>query len=151
MRVLHAGLTLAAACAAFAAGLVQAQNRTADELKFQRNPATGSEIAVVHGDPSKKGPFIVRVKYPAGFKAMPHSHPADTYVTVLEGTLHFAEGKTFDESKLKAYPAGSFIFEKANAPHYQMAKRPVVFQAQGTGPNAFNFVDPKHDPRKQKK
>ena len=150
MRILHAGLALAAACGTVAV-VAQAQNLTADELKFRRNPATGSEIAVVHGDPSKKGPFIVRVKYPAGFKAMPHSHPADTYVTVLEGTLYFAEGKTFDESKLKAYPAGSFIFEKANAPHYQMAKGPLVFQAQGTGPNAFNFVNPEHDPRKQKK
>ena len=151
MRAVRAALTAVGACAALAPLIVQAQNLTAEELKFRRNPATGSEIAVVHGDPSKPGPFILRVRYPDGLKAMPHSHPADTYVTVLEGTLYFAEGQTFDESKLKAYPAGSFIFEKANAPHYQMAKGTVVFQAQGTGPNAFNFVDPQHEQRNQKK
>jgi hypothetical protein len=28
-----------------------------------------------------------------------------------------------------------------------MAKTPVVFQASGTGPNAFIFVNPKDEPR----
>ena len=71
---------------------------------------------------------------------------------MLSGTLFYAEGETFDESKLKEYPAGSFIFEKANVPHYQMAKTvPLCFQASGVGPTAFNFVNPKDDPRKQKK
>jgi len=72
-------------------------------------------------------------------------------VTILSGTMLWAEGETFDESKLKEYPAGSFIFEKANVLHYQTAKTAVVFQASGTGPNAFNFVNPKDDPRKKKK
>lgn len=139
------------AIGAIVAVVVQAQVVTPEELKFQRNPATGSEIAVVMGDPSKAAPFVLRVKYQQGFKAMPHSHPIDVQVTVLSGTMLWAEGETFDESKLKEYPAGSFIFEKANSPHYQMAKTPVVFQASGTGPNGFKFVNPKDDPRMQKK
>ena len=151
MNTRRAALAALAASGALAVVLVQAQQLTPDQIKFQRNPATGSEIGAVFGDPSKPAPFVTRVKYPAGFKAPPHSHPIDLQVTVLSGTLLFAEGETFDESKLKEYPAGSFIFEKANVPHYQMAKGPVVFQASGTGPNAFNFVNPKDDPRKQKK
>ena len=142
---------LVAVGSALMLGDVQAQGITPDQIKFQRNPATGSEIGTVLGDPTKKELFVTRVKYPPGFKAMPHSHPIDLHVTVLEGTLHFAEGETFDESKLKAYPAGSVIMEKANVPHYQMAKGPVVFQAAGTGPNGFNFVNPQHDPRNKKK
>ena len=128
---------------------VQAQALRPEQLKFQKNPATGSEISSVMGDPAKKEPFITRVKYPQGFKAMPHSHPVDLQVTVLSGTMLWAEGTTFDESKMKEYPAGSFIFEKANVPHYQMAKTPVVFQAHGVGPNGFQFVNPKDDPRKK--
>jgi quercetin dioxygenase-like cupin family protein len=143
-------LALLATSGAIAVALVHAQNLTPDQVKYQRNPATGSEISAIFGDPTKREPFVTRVKYPSGFKAMPHSHPIDIQVTVLEGTLYFAEGETFDEAKLKAYPAGSFIFEKANVPHYQMAKGPVTFQASGTGPNAFNFVNPQHDPRKKK-
>ena len=149
MHARTAVLALLAASGAITVVLAQAQSLTADQLKFQRNPATGSEIAAVFGDSTKKEPFVTRVKYPPGFKAMPHSHPIDVQVTVLEGTLYFAEGESFDESKLKPYPAGSFIFEKANVPHYQMAKGVVVFQASGTGPNAFKFVNPEHDPRKK--
>jgi quercetin dioxygenase-like cupin family protein len=143
-------LALLATSGAIAAVLVHAQNLTPDQVKYQRNPATGSEISAVFGDATKREPFVTRVKYPPGFKAMPHSHPVDLQVTVLEGTLYFAEGETFDEGKLKAYPAGSFLFEKANVPHYQMSKGPVTFQVSGTGPNAFNFVNPQHDPRKKK-
>jgi quercetin dioxygenase-like cupin family protein len=152
MKARYVALAALAAVGAIGAFLVQAQVLTPDQLKFQRNPATGSEIAVVMGDPSKAAPFVLRVKYPPGFKAMPHSHPIDIQVTVLSGTMLWTEGETFDESKLKEYPAGSFIFEKANVPHYQVAKTAVVFQAAATtGPNAFNFVNPKDDPRSQKK
>lgn len=149
MKARHVAIASFAVLGGIAAILVHAEQFTPEQLKFQRNPATGSEVAAVWGDPSKPAPFVTRVKYPPGFKAMPHSHPVDLQVTVLSGTLLYAEGTTFDESKLKEYPAGSFIFEKANVPHYQMAKGPVVFQAAGTGPNAFNFVNPKDDPRKK--
>jgi quercetin dioxygenase-like cupin family protein len=152
MKARYVALAALAAVGAMGAFPVQAQVLTPDQLKFQRNPATGSEIAVVMGDPSKAGPFVLRVRYPPGFKVMPHSHPIDIQVTVLLGSMLWAEGETFDESKLKEYPAGSFIFEKANVPHYQVAKTAVLFQASATtGPNAFNFVNPKDDPRSQKK
>ena len=151
MKAHRAALAAIAATAGIAAmTIVYAQVVTPDQLKYQRNPATGSEIAVVMGDPSKAAPYVVRVKYPVGFKAMPHWHPFDLQVTVLSGTMLWAEGETFDESKLKEYPEGSFIMEKAKVPHYQVAKTPVVFQASAaTGPNAFNFVNPKDDPRKK--
>jgi len=150
MKARHVALALTAAVDGIAAVLVHAQQITPDQVKYQRNPATGSEIASVWGDGTKPAPFVTRVKYPKGFKSAPHSHPVDLQVTVLSGTLHFAEGTSFDEAKLKAYPAGSFIFEKANVPHYQLAKDgPVVFQVSGTGPNGFNFVNPKDDPRKK--
>jgi quercetin dioxygenase-like cupin family protein len=132
--------------------MVYAQVVTPDQLQYQRNPATGSEIAVVMGDPSKPGPFVVRVKYPAGFRALPHWHPIDLQVTVISGTMLWAEGETFDASKLKEYPEGSFIMEKAKVPHYQVAKTALVFQAAAAaGPQAFNFVNPTDDPRNQKK
>ena len=119
-RVVLAAIAATASIAAITIGYAQVV--TPDQLKFQRNPATGSEIAVVMGDPSKPAPFVLRVKYPAGFKAMPHWHPIDVQVTVLSGTMLWAEGETFDESKLKEYPEGSFIMEKAKVPHYQVAK-----------------------------
>jgi quercetin dioxygenase-like cupin family protein len=123
---------------------------TPDQLKFNRNPATGSEIAVVMGNPREAGPNVLRVRYPAGLKAMPHSHPNDTYVTVISGVLRYAEGEKFDESRFKDYPAGSFFVIPANVPHYENATAPMEFQAHGMGPIRFIFVDPQHDPASKK-
>src|SRR4051812_21276755 len=119
---------------------------TPAQLKFNRNPATGSEIAVVLGNPREAGPFVMRVRYPEGMKSMPHSHPGDTQVTVISGVMRYAEGEKFDESKFKDYPAGSFFVIPANVPHYETAVAPMEFQAQGTGPMRFIFVDPRNDP-----
>ena len=41
---------------------------------------------------------------------------------VLSGTLYFGSGEVWDESKLKAYPAGTFYTEPAGAPHFVWAK-----------------------------
>src|SRR5438105_3892087 len=120
---------------------------TPDQYKWTRNPATGSEIAPVMGDPRQAGTFILRVRYPAGLKSMPHTHPNDTLITVISGTLRYAEGTTFDESKFKDYPAGSFFVARANVPHYEMAVSTAEFQAYGTAPLAFIFVNPKDDPK----
>jgi quercetin dioxygenase-like cupin family protein len=142
----------ALAAAVIATSEIRAQSNavTPDQLKFNRNPATGSEIAVVMGKPGEPGPFVLRVRYPAGLKAMPHSHPNDTYVTVISGVLRYAEGEKFDESKFKDYPAGSFFVIPANVPHYENATAPMEFQAHGTGPIRFIFVDPRHDPASKK-
>jgi quercetin dioxygenase-like cupin family protein len=142
----------ALAAAVIASSEIRAQTNavTPDELKFNRNPATGSELAVVMGKPREPGPFVVRVRYPAGLKAMPHSHPNDTYVTVISGVLRYAEGEKFDESKFKDYPAGSFFVIPANVPHYENATAPMEFQAHGIGPIRFIFVDPRDDPASKK-
>src|SRR5947209_3059540 len=54
--------------------------------------AKGSQMAVLEGDPSKPGPFLLRLKLPDGFRVMPHTHPKDERVTVLAGTLYLGHG-----------------------------------------------------------
>ena len=59
-----------------------------DDLKWGRAPPglpAVSQAAVVAGDPSKSGPFVIRAKLPDGYKVPPHSHPDDENVTVLRG------------------------------------------------------------------
>jgi quercetin dioxygenase-like cupin family protein len=129
--------------------LVHAQtvSITPDQLNWQQSPANPAETAVLMGDPRLPGPFVMRVRVPANTRVMPHSHPVDVQVTVLTGTLLHAEGETFDETKLKEYPAGSFFIERANVPHYAVAKTAVVLQGSGTGPFGFTYVNPRDDPR----
>jgi hypothetical protein len=37
----------------------------------------GGEVAIVNGDPSKEGVYVIRLRVPAGFKVPPHFHPND--------------------------------------------------------------------------
>jgi hypothetical protein len=71
-----------------------------------------------------------------GMKVMPHWHPDTTRtVLVMSGTLYFAVGKQWDESKLKAYPAGTLYSEPARSPHYAWAKDgEVILQVTAIGP-----------------
>ena len=94
-------------------------------------------IAVLYGDPKKAEVFSERVRIPAGFKIMPHWHGETRMAIVLSGTFYYANGDQWDESKLKAYPPGSFLIEPAKISHYAMAKDgEVVLQATSIGPSS---------------
>ncbi len=124
---------------------------TPSQIKWNDNPVLpkGAKATTILGDAMKPGPFVVRVKLPANAKVMAHAHPIDHEITVLSGTLYYAEGDKFDAKKLKAFPAQSFLVEPAKVPHFLAAKREVVIQVNGTGPSGFDYVDPKDFPQKK--
>jgi hypothetical protein len=50
-------------------------------------------------------------------------------------TLYFGVGEQWDESKLRAYPAGTFYSEPSKTPHFVWAKDgEVIIQTTGMGP-----------------
>lgn len=102
----------------------------------------GLETAVLAGNPNAPAPYVQRIRIPASHKLAPHSHPNKArMVTVLSGTLYFAYGDKFDETKLKAMPAGSFFTEPRNMPHYAMTKgEEVVLQLSAIGPDGTVYV-----------
>lgn len=91
---------------------------------------------------SKPGPYTIRLKFPAGFKVAPHTHPDSREVTVLSGTWYTGYGETPEASGLKELPAGSFYTEPANVAHYVEIREPTVIQVSGTGPSGRKFVGP---------
>lgn len=94
----------------------------------------GRERAQLLGNSSEGGVWIDRVKMPAGKRVFAHTHPQDELVTVIEGTWYLGEGTKFDATKLKAYPAGSFIVIPAGVPHFVTAKDGIVIvQLNGNG------------------
>lgn len=107
----------------------------------------GMEQLRLVGDPAKAGPYTVRLKFPAGYKLAPHSHPDSREVTILSGTWYTGYGEQFDPAALKALPAGSFYTEPANVPHYVEVREPVIIQVSGTGPSGRKFVNPGDDPK----
>lgn len=125
-------------------GVSQSRAEDSTILKFPQdinytNSGKGVETAVLYGDPTKAGLYVVRLKLPAGAKVMPHIHPGESRtMTVLSGTLYFGFGAEFDETKLKPYPPGTFFTELPTTPHFVAAKDgDVIFQATGIGPSGM--------------
>ncbi len=73
-------------------------------------------LAVVVGQPSKKGPYTIRVHVPRGVKLMPHRHPEDRVYTVISGVFYIGLGDQFDADKLQAYPPETSSFCPAIRP-----------------------------------
>lgn len=110
---------------------------TPSELRFVPDPAhAGYETAVTVGDPSRPGVYAVQTRLPANITIVPHTHGETWRVgTVLSGTLHYAQGAVFDESKLKALPPGSVIVEPQGVPHFaRTGNEPVLLNIVGEGP-----------------
>ncbi|HUL88751.1 MAG TPA: cupin domain-containing protein [Pseudolabrys sp.] len=111
----------------------------------------GAHVAVVAGDPSKDGPYVVRAKLPSGYKILPHTHPTDENVTVLSGTFHIAMGDKFDIKKGETVRAGGFFTAQKGMQHYGWSTGPTLIQIHGMGPFAITYVNPADDPRNNTK
>lgn len=109
--------------------------------------APGMEQLNLVGDPSKPGPYTLRLKFPKGLKIAPHTHPDSREVTVLSGVFATGYGETFDGAKLKILPAGSFYTEPADVPHYIEIKEDTVLQVSGTGPSGRKSVNSPDNPK----
>jgi quercetin dioxygenase-like cupin family protein len=121
---------------------------TPESLKWQ--PLAGPALmAVVSGDPSKPGPYVIRIKSPDGFRIPPHWHPQDEHITVLSGTFRVGMGEKFDEATLRDLPTGSFAFMPREMRHFATSRGDVIVQVHGMGPFQVIYVNPADDPNRQ--
>jgi quercetin dioxygenase-like cupin family protein len=126
---------------------------TAAALKWGPAPAAlpgGAQMAVVSGDPGKKGMFVVELKMPADYAVAPHWHPTDETVKVLSGKLHYAMTDKLDMAKATTLTAGQSVTMKAKMHHWVHAPGAATIQVSGMGPFQITYVDPKDDPRHKK-
>jgi quercetin dioxygenase-like cupin family protein len=126
------------------------QLHLAKETKWQDAPPSvpkGAQIAVLEGDLSKEGPFVVRFKLPDGYRVPAHTHPKTERVTVISGTLNIGMGDKFDEKATTPMPAGTFGAWEAGMKHFAWAKGETIIQLHGMGPWSITYVDAKDDPR----
>jgi quercetin dioxygenase-like cupin family protein len=121
------------------------------ELKWGDAPPgmpKGAKATVLEGDPSKPGPFTVRLEMPPGYQVKPHWHPGIEHVTVLSGELYMGTGEKFDMAKAKALPAGGFAVMPIKHLHYAFTKdQKSIIQLHGIGPWGITYVNPADDPR----
>ena len=124
--------------------------RLPDQIPWKRNVAGSNELtpgnnetAVLYGDPTKSGTYVYRSKFAPGSKNMPHWHPEERTVVILSGTLYYGLGEQWDESKLIALPAGTFLAEPPKTIHFTWAKEgEVILQVTGIGPTGTTLVQP---------
>lgn len=102
----------------------------------------GLELAPVHGDPGSDGEaYVVRLRFPDGYRFPPHWHPRAENVTVLEGSFQLAMGEAFDEAALRTYAPGDYLFIAGENPHFGQVSGVTVLQLHGMGPFAINVVE----------
>jgi quercetin dioxygenase-like cupin family protein len=128
----------------------QAVVATPSTLTWGPAPATlptGASLAVLDGDPTKAGPYTMRLRIPAGYRVLPHFHPADEHVTVIQGTFLVGMGDKFDAAQLEQLPTGSFGMIPAGMHHFAQAQGEVILQLHGIGPWSLTYVNPADAPR----
>ena len=127
---------------------VAAQVNSGD-LKWGPAPAVfpaGAQMAVLSGDPTKAGVFVIRLKVPAGYKIPAHHHPTDEYVTVISGDLSLGMGDKLDPAKAAKLAPGGFAMAGAKMNHFAFSTDGAVVQVSAEGPFQLTYVNPADDP-----
>ena len=161
--ILAAALFSAAACGSDSENSTSLKTAQAAEPSasrhqqdFQWGPAPavfppGAQMALLAGDPSKAGEeFTVRLKFPNGYKVMPHTHPTTENVTVLTGTFLAGMGSEFKASDLRPFGRDAFASIPANHAHYAQARGLTIVQVHAIGPFALTYVNPADNPTASK-
>ncbi len=134
---LFAMVLLAAAAPVWAGDIDRsvADFRAPDQIKWVRNAAGTNEQAILFGDPSKEGPYVVRLRWLKGNMSRPHFHPHDRFFVVISGVWWVGTGEKFAPESTVPVPAGSYVIHYAKKIHYDGAKdEDCVIQVWGMGP-----------------
>jgi uncharacterized protein DUF4437 len=110
----------------------------------------GAKVAMLEGDPTKPGPYTIRIKTPANYQIPAHWHSKGERVTVISGSFNFGMGDKLDTAKGNTLPAGSFFFVPAKMDHFAWSEGEVILEVNGNGPFDIHYINPADDPRNKK-
>ena len=122
----------------------------ADKVQWAPAPPflpAGAQIAVLEGNPSEKGPVILRLKFPTNYNIAAHWHSMSEGVTVLSGTFHIGMGDKLDRQASQTLAPGGFVLLPANMRHYAWTSAPTVVQINLEGPFDIFYVNPADNPQ----
>jgi len=105
----------------------------------------GAQLAVLHGDPTKPGPFAMRLKAPDGYKIAPHWHTRNEELTIISGTvvMHMGDTMTAEAHDLAT---GAYHFLPGKMHHAAECKGETVVQITGMGPFDIHYLNPADNP-----
>ena len=103
---------------------------------------SGQLVTRVSGDPNVAGaPFVIRIWNFDNQIVLPHTHPEDEHVVVVQGTWFLAEGERFDRVRLRPLAVGDYALVPRRQAHFAWSKGMTVIQVHGIGPFRVDFVD----------
>jgi quercetin dioxygenase-like cupin family protein len=159
MRLVSSLLVAGAIVIAGATSTVMAQSSEAHKIvsphEVKWGPApdvlpAGAQAAVLLGDPSKEGLFVLRLKFPKGYRVAPHTHSVPEVVTVMSGSFRLGMGETADQTKAQLLSPGSFFALPPGMVHHVFIDADnTIIQISTNGPWDLNYVNPKDDPRQK--
>jgi hypothetical protein len=127
-----------------------AKAKPAAELKWGPAPPflpAGAEMAIVSGDPTKAGKFVLRLKMPSNYAVPAHWHPTDEHVTLIDGKLAYGMSDRLDKANAKALAPGGSVTMKAKHHHWVFTGDGATVEVTAMGPFQITYVDPSTDPR----
>lgn len=116
----------------------------ASEVDYQSSDrSTGFASAILFGDPSKDGIYVLRLKVDAGFLFSPHYHDQDRHVTVISGVWAFGMGPSGTCEDTVPLVTGAYVMHPKGAVHFDgsCTDQPVEVQIIGMGPVTTHGVD----------
>ena len=104
-------------------------------------------VETVSGDPQKAGvPFVIRIHNDAGYIVLPHTHPIDENITVVQGSWWLGMGERFTRSTLEPLELGAVGVVPKNMAHFAWSKTETIIQVHGIGSFGSRLVDPVFEP-----
>ena len=107
----------------------------------------GAKVALLYGNPSREGVFVIRLVLPKGWRRAPHTHPQPEIITVLSGSLLIGHGAVTNASDEQRVGSGGFSALPPEMIHYAHVDEDTVIQISTTGPWSIKYVNPTDDPR----
>ena len=110
--------------------------QTSEQIKWSPPSPAGARNAVLVGDPSKEGLYVLMVKWLGGDHfSRPHFHPNDRFITVIGGTWWVGTGTKFDPEATLPMGPGAFVTHFGKQVHFDGAKEEdAVLLIVGEGP-----------------
>ncbi len=110
-----------------------------------KDAGAGAKIAVVYGDLTKPGMYVIRAYFPPGVMSAPHFHGEDRHVIVVQGTWNAGMDDSWDPHSTTPLKTGSYMFHKAGAVHFDgsAGDEGAMVQIVGMGPSKTTFLFPK--------
>ena len=147
ISTLSLGLLFTAAYAAFAPSPQlrltpgEVDSMQAHDSGAGTSGVSGIRTTPIAGDPTREGPYTIRLSVPANTRIQAHAHRDDRTAIVVSGVWYFGYGPVAGAAAEKALPPGSFYTEPGGVAHFAETKAdPVVIYITGHGPTDTVFV-----------